>query len=151
MTSDESARLLGLASASIAGAFTTSQSALALIYDSMTVEWNNGGAAPKHMPSTNFAILATPATRGRSVQLELGGFSQPPGAGSIELDVDGTRTTVRPTEETFHAAVAVTLSADADTTPVIVTLNLAEPVDDSAAMLGLDTIDVSLPADENGC
>lgn len=138
-------QLLGLASASIAGAFTTSGSALSLIYDSMTVERNNGGTAPKHMPSTNFALLATPAARGRPVQLELSGFSQPPGAGSIDLDVGGTHTTVQPTGETFRAEVTVTLSADADTTPVVVTLNLPEPDDGSPAMLGLDSIDVSLP------
>lgn len=151
MTNDDSTGFLGLASASIAGSFTTAQSALSLIYDSMTVQWNNGGAAPKRMPSTSFAILATPATRGRSVQFELSGFSQPPGAGSIELDVGGTRSSVQLTEESFRAEVTVTLSADADTTPVIVTLNLPEPDDGSATMLGLDTIDISLPAGEERC
>jgi hypothetical protein len=40
--------------------------------------------------------------------------------------------------------VTFTLSAEADTTPVEVMLNLPQPADGSAAIFGLDTIDVSL-------
>jgi hypothetical protein len=89
MSGNEIPQLLGLASASIAGAFTTSPSAISLIYDAMTAEWNNGGTAPTRMPSASFAILASPAARGRTVQLILRGYGTPPGAGSLDLKVAG--------------------------------------------------------------
>jgi hypothetical protein len=36
------------------------------------------------------------------------------------------------------------LNAEADTTSITVTLDLLKPADDSPAMLGLDSIDISL-------
>jgi hypothetical protein len=144
MTDGESPRLLGLASASMAGAFVTNETVISLLYDAMTVSWNNGGAEPKHMPSTRFAIVASPAARGQSIRLSLNGFTQPAGAGALAVQVGGTQLKVEPDEEDYVETVTVTLSADADTTPVTVTLDLPEPADDSAAMVGLDSIDISL-------
>lgn len=145
MDRKEPAQLLGLASASLAGSFVSVSTAISLIYDSCTVEWNNDGAEPAHMPSTNFAILATPAARGRPVEFQLSGFAEPAGCGSVELSVGGMRITVQPTDETFSTRVSATLSADADVTPVVATLNLLKPDDGSAASFTLDTIDLSLP------
>lgn len=145
MDQKEPAQLLGLASASMPGSFTTVETAIALLYDSLKVEWNNGGAEPKRMPSANFAILASSAARGRSIQLELRGFAQPAGCGSVELSIGGVSINVRPTDESFSTRVSATLSADADVTPVIATLNLPKPDDGSAATFTLDSIDVSLP------
>lgn len=145
MDRNEPAELLGLASASIAGSFVTVPTAIALIFDSCKVEWNNGGAEPAHMPSANFAILASPAARGRPVEVQLNGFAQPPGCGSVDLAVGGTRITVRPTDEIFSTRVSATLSADADVTPVVATLNLPRPDDGAAASFTLETIDLNLP------
>ena len=145
MSGNETGQLLGLASASIAGSFVTNQSVIALLYDGITIERHSGGAEPKRMPSTSFAIVASPAARGRSIQLTLNGFAQPPGAGSVALQVGGAHLTVQPTEESYSATVTATLSADADTTPVIVTLDLPKPADDSQVGLQLDSIDVRLP------
>ncbi len=78
MDRNEPAQLLGLASASLAGSFVSVPTAISLIFDSCVVEWNNGGAEPAHMPSTNFALLASPAARGRSVEVQLSGFAQAP-------------------------------------------------------------------------
>jgi hypothetical protein len=144
MNSNESAQFVGLASASIAGSFVTNQSAISLLYDAMTIERHSGGAEPKHMPSTSFAIVASPAARGRSIELTLSGFAQPPGAGSLALQVGGEHSTVQPTEESYYVTVTATLSADADTTPVIVTLDLPKPADDSQVGLQLDAISVRL-------
>jgi hypothetical protein len=144
MDGNESPRFLGLASASLAGSFVTNQDVIALIYDAMTVQWNNGGAEPKHMPSTNFAIVASPAARGRSIQLTLSGFTQPAGTGAVTLQVGDTQLKVEPAAESYSETVTATLSADADTTPVTVTLELPKPADESAAMLGLDSIDIML-------
>lgn len=145
MGSNESAQLEGLASASMAGAFVTTQSAIALLYDAMKVEWNNGAPDPERMPGTNFAIVASPAARGATVRLELRGFSMPAGAGSIQLEIGGAPQTATSAGEDFFATVTATLSADADTTPVTVTLDLPKPADGAAASFTLDTIDVSLP------
>jgi hypothetical protein len=145
MSSNESGQLLGLAQASIAGSFVTNQTVISLIYDGMTIERHSGGPEPKHMPSTSFAIVASPAARGRSIQLTLSGFAQPPGAGSVALQIGGAHSTVLPTAESYSTTVTAMLSADADTTPVIVTLDLPKPADDSQVALQLDTIDVRLP------
>jgi hypothetical protein len=144
MTNNESARLVGLASASIAGSFVANRTVISLLYDALTVEWNNGGPEPERMPSTSFAIAASPAARGRSIELTLNGFVQPVGAGSVALKVGAAPLTVQPSEESYSATVTATLSADADTTPVEVTLDLPKPADDSAAMLTLDSIDIRL-------
>jgi len=144
MDSNEPQQLLGLAQASIAGSFTTTQTVISLLYDSMTVAWNNGGAEPERMPSTSFTIVASPAARGRPIQLVLNGFSQPGGAGSVQLQIGRAQFTAQAGEETYSTTVNATLSADADTTRVVVTLDLPKPTDDSAAMLALDTIDLSL-------
>ena len=56
------------------------QTVIALIYDAMTIERHSGGDDPKRMPSTSFTIVASPAARGRSIELTLSGFAQPPGA-----------------------------------------------------------------------
>ena len=145
MGGNERAALLGLASASIVGAFTSVSSAISVIYDALKAEWNNGGPDPERMPSTRFVIVASPAARGRAIELDLRGFCTPAGAGSLTLEVGGARQTVQPAEEEYYAKLTATLSADADTTPVIVTLDLPRPSDGSAAMLTLDSIDVSLP------
>ena len=144
MANDDSAQLVGLASASIAGSFVTNQTVISLIYDAMTIERHSGGAEPKRMPSTNFAIVASPAARGRSIELTLSGFAQPPGAGSVALQIGGADSTVQPSEESYYVTVTATLSADADTTPVIVTLDLPKPDDDSQVALQLDAISVRL-------
>jgi hypothetical protein len=146
MDHKEPAQLLGLASASMPGSFTTVETAIALLYDSLKVEWTTGGADPKRMPSANFAILASPAARGRPIKLELRGFAQPAGCGSVDLSIGGVQMTVRPTDASFSTRVSAALSADADVTPVIATLNLPKPADGSAASFTLDSIDVSLPA-----
>jgi hypothetical protein len=145
MDRKESGQLLGLASGSIAGSFVTNQTVISVIYDSMKVDWNNGAADPEHMPSTNFAVVASPAARGRSVQLGLRGYIQPVGAGSIRLEIGGAQTIAQLTEESFSATVTATLSLDADTTPVTLTLDLAKPADESLATLTLDSIDLLLP------
>jgi hypothetical protein len=145
MDNNESGQLLGLAQASIAGSFTTSPSVISLIYDAMTIERHSGSPEPKHMPSASFAIVASPAARGRSIELTLSGFAQPPGAGSLALQIGGVHSTVQPTEESYYTTVTATLNADADTTPVIVTLDLPKPADDSQVGLQLDAIDVRLP------
>jgi hypothetical protein len=145
MGGNEPAQLLGLASGSMAGAFTSTQSAISLIYDSMKVEWNNGAADPQRMPSTNFAIVASPAARGQTIRLDLRGFSMPAGAGSVQLEIGGAQSTATSDDEDFVATVTATLSADADTTPVTVTLDLPKPADEAVASLTLDSIDVSLP------
>ncbi|MEA3058158.1 MAG: hypothetical protein QOF34_973, partial [Sphingomonadales bacterium] len=93
----------------------------------------------------DFAILASPAARGRSIELNLSGFAQPAGCGSLDLSIGGARMTVRPTGDNFSTRVSATLNCDADTTPVIVTLNLPPPADGSAASLALESIDISLP------
>jgi len=144
MDGNEAVQLLGLAQASLAGTFTTSPSVISLIYDAMTIERHSGGAEPKHMPSTSFAIVASPAARGRSIELTLSGFAQPPGAGSLALQVGGAHSTVQPTEESYYMMVTATLNADADTTPVIVTLDLPKPADDSPVALQLDAVSVRL-------
>jgi hypothetical protein len=146
----EPAQLLGLATASIAGAFTTTQSSVALIYDAMTVEWNNGAPDPARMPSTDFAIVASPAARGRGIWLHLRGHATPLDTGSIEVKIGGESVTVRPTEEDYYEPIKARLSADADTTPVIVTLDLPDPADGALATLTLDSIDVTLPAYPDG-
>lgn len=145
MASNEPRQLLGLASASIAGSFTSTQSAIALLYDSMKVEWNNGAADSERMPSTNFAIVASPAARGQKIRLELHGFSFPAGAGSIQLQIGDAHLTATSADENFYAALSATLSADADTTRVTATLDLPKPADGAAASFTLDSIDVSLP------
>lgn len=144
MDDSEDARILGLASGSLAGSFAATRSTIALISDSMTVEWNNGGAEPRRMPSTHFAILVSPAARGRSIRLEFRGFARPVGAGSLAVQIGGTHLNVRPTEEGYHAMATAALSADSDTTPVIVTLHLPKPADRLPAMLTLDTVDATL-------
>lgn len=144
MDGNEPVQLLGLASASIVGSFTTSPSVISLIYDAMTIERHSGGAEPKHMPSTSFGIVASPAARGRSIELTLSGFAQPPGAGSVALQIGEAHSSVQPTEESYYTTVTATLSADADTTPVIVTLDLPKPADDSQVGLQLDAISVRL-------
>lgn len=144
MDSNGSPRFLGLASASLTGSFLTNQDVISLIYDAMTVEWNNGGAEPKHMPSMNFALVASPAARGRPIHLTLNGFGQPAGAGAVALQVGDTQLKVEPAAESYSETVTATLSADADTTAVTVTLDLPKPADESAAMFGLDSIDISL-------
>lgn len=144
MSDGESPQLLGLASASMAGAFTTTPTIISLLYDAMTVDWNNGGAEPKHLPSSDFAIVASPATRGRSIEIILSGFAQPAGAGAVALQIGDTRQTVDPAEERYSETVTATLSADSDTTPIIVTLDLPKPPDDSQATLDLDSIDIRL-------
>jgi len=144
MAIEETAQLVGLASASIAGSFTTSPSVISLIYDAMTIERHSSSPEPKHMPSASFAIVASPAARGRSIELTLSGFAQPPGAGALALQVGAADSTVQPTEESYYMTVTATLSANADTTPVIVTLDLAKPADDSQVGLQLDAISVRL-------
>jgi hypothetical protein len=144
MDGSKDAQLLGLASGSIAGSFVTTQTAIAVLYDSMKVEWNNGADDPKHMPSTNFAVVASPAAQGRTVQLRLSGYIQPAGAGSITLDVGSAKTTATPSEENFSVAVTAMLSADSATTPVILALDLPKPADGSLATLTLDSVDLSL-------
>ena len=144
MAGNESAQFLGLASASIAGSFTTNRVVISVLYDAMKVEWNNGGADPKRMPSTDFAILASPAARGQTVKFDLQGFSYPPGAGSVQLSIGGAPATATSAEEKFYASVTATLSADDDVTRVVVTLDLPKPDDGSAASFTLDSIDVSL-------
>lgn len=146
MGSVETSELLGLASASIAGSFLATQDAISLLYDAMTVEWNNCGPDPERMPSTSFAIVASPAARGKTVTLYIRGFSFPASVGAVQLDIGGTQVSATSSEENFVASVTATLSADSDVTPVTVTLDLPKPVDDAAASLALDSIDVSLPA-----
>jgi hypothetical protein len=145
MSNGPSAELLGLASGSLYGSFTANRSTISLIYDAMKVEWNNGGAEPERMPSTSFAIVASPDARGRTIELDLRGFSTPAGAGSVTLDVGGARLTAAPAEEEYYAKLEATLSADSDTTRVIATLDLPKPEDGAATMLTLDSIDVALP------
>lgn len=145
MRGSEPLHFLGLASGSMAGAFTTTQGTISLIYDSMKVEWNNGAADPKRMPSASFAIVATPAARGKTVRLDLRGFSSPAGAGSVQLETGGVQLTATSADEDFVATVTATLSADADTTPVTVTLDLPKPAGGTVASFTLDSIDVSLP------
>lgn len=144
MDGNEPVQLLGLASASIAGSFTTSPSVISLIFDAMTIERHSGGAEPKHMPSASFAIVASPAARGRSIELTLSGFAQPPAAGSLALQIGGAHSTVQPAEESYYTTATATLSAEADTTPVVVTLDLPKPADDSQVALQLDAISVRL-------
>ena len=144
MRDSEAPRLVGLASASIAGAFVTNETVMSLLYDAMTVAWNNGGAEPAHMPSTNFSLIASPAARGRSIRLRLNGFAQAAGGGAVALNVGGTQLRVKLAEENYGEEVTATLNAEADTTPITVTLDLPRPAGDSAAMLGLDSIDISL-------
>lgn len=145
MGGSESLQLLGLASGSMAGSFTTAGSALALLYDSMKVEYNNGAPDPERMPSATFAILASPDARGKTIQLHLLGFSMPAGAGSVRLRIGEVETVATSPEENFSATVTAVLSADADTTRVTVTLDLPKPDDGAVASLTLDSIDVSLP------
>jgi hypothetical protein len=97
------------------------------------------------MPATSFAIVATPAARGRTVTLFIRGFSSPPGAGGVALEIGGVAMRAASPDETFAAAVTATLSADSDVTPVKATLDLPRPEDGSAASFALDSIDVSLP------
>lgn len=144
MTGRESAQFLGLASATMPGSFTTNRDVISLIYDTMKVEWNNGGADPKHMPSADFGIVASPAARGKAVTFDLRGFASPAGAGSVQLDIGGSARKASSAEEGFFATVTATLSADSDLTAVKVTLDLPKPEDGSAANFTLDTIDVSL-------
>lgn len=144
MDGNEAIQLLGLAQASLAGSFRTTPSVISLLCDAMTIERHSGGAEPKHMPSTSFAIVASPAARGRSIELTLSGLALPPGAGSLALQVGGALSTVQPTEESYYMTVTATLSADADTTPVIVTLDLPKPTDDSQVGLQLDAVSVRL-------
>lgn len=141
---DESAQFLGLASASMAGSFNTIQDVISLLYDAMSVAWNNGGPDPERMPSASFAILASPAARGKTVRLALRGFAFPAGDGTVRLDIGGTAATASPSEESFSHIVTATLSADGDVTRVTVTLDLPRPADASATSLALDSIDVSL-------
>lgn len=145
MGGSEQSQLLGLASGSMAGAFTTTQSAISLLYDSMKVEWNNGAADPTRMPSTTFAIVASPAARGQTIRLDLRGFSLPAGAGSVQLEIGGVQSTAASADEDFVATVTAALSADSDTTPVTVAFDLPKPADGAVASLTLDSIDVSLP------
>jgi hypothetical protein len=144
MDGNDTGKLLGLASASIAGSFVSNSSVISVIYDSMEVEWNNGGADPKRMPSTNFTIVASPAARGRSVQIQLRGFAQPFGESSIGLEIGGSRISAKPTEESFSTTVTAALSSDSDTTPVTLTLELPKPDDGSLATLTLDSADLLL-------
>jgi hypothetical protein len=143
-------QLLGLSSASLHGAFTTSGSVLSLLYDAMTVARNNGRPPPEKMPSTHFALVANEAARGQSVRFDLSGFCTPAGAGRIRLEIGGQVSEVTATEERFYASATAVLNADAESTPVLVSLDLPEPADGAAAMLTLDSIDIELegPATE---
>jgi len=137
--------MLGLSAASIYGSFTTSGSTLSLIYDAMTVAWNNGGPAPERMPGTHFALVASDGARGRPVQFDLRGFCTPSGAGRIRVEIDGQASEVTPAEEDFCLVVAATLNPAGQSTRVIVNLDLPEPADGAAVMLTLDSIDARLP------
>ena len=145
MADNGNAQFLGLAAASLAGSFTTNRTVISVLYDAMKVEWNNGATDPEHMPSASLAIVASPAARGQKVKFDLRGFSYPPGAGAVRLDIAGTESRAASAEENFFASVTATLNADDDVTRVIVTLDLAKPEDGSAASFTLDSIDMSLP------
>ena len=138
-------QLIGLASASFGGSFTTNGNAVALIFDAMTAAWNQGGAERERMRSAAFSLVASPEARARTIRLTLSGFAQPPGAGALALQLGDASQKVQPAEESYSVTASATLSAESDITPVIVTLDLPKPADDSAAMLGLDSIDIFLP------
>lgn len=149
MTSN--ARILGLAQASMAGSFTLAGgNTLSLLFDSMVVGWNNGNPDPKRMPEVSFAIVASPEARGLPIKFEMRGFAQPPVSGIVRVKVGDRSYEALAVEEGYYAVVEANLDQSAETTAIIVTLDLPAPTDQSAAQLALDSIDLTLDPDAQG-
>ena len=117
-----SAQFLGLASASMAGSFNIVQDVISLLYDAMSVAWNNGGPTRAHaLRQLRHPCLAGGPRKDGAARAARASLSRRDG--TVRLDIGGTAATASPSEK-FLDIVTATLSVDGDVTRVTVTLDL---------------------------
>lgn len=140
-------RLLGISAGSLSSVTTAPGGCvMSLLFDSLRVEWNNGGTAPRRMPATHFALVGGSSSANSAIRLTFKGHATPGANARIRIDVDGRQIDLQATGEDFDLTADAKLSGDSADTLVRVTLDLPQPANSgTAAIMALDSIDIIMP------
>ncbi|MBX9858715.1 MAG: hypothetical protein K2Y20_03885 [Sphingomonas sp.] len=141
------ARFYGLSSGN-ASAFTASPngSAVSILFDNLQLERANSSVPPKNPAERHFTLAASPGAKGCRATFALRGGSialNTPRVGTIILNVEGRRATLRPEEDSWTFTVEMPL-ARRERTDVTVSLDLPLPAENGSALIVVDSVDVSL-------
>ncbi len=128
--------------------FTASPDArvITILYDALSVSWNNGSPDPVRMPEARFVLALDSQGAELALQLDLRGFASPACGARIRLTIGGDAQEILLDEETYCVSASAHLAADLEVAAVSLLLDLPQPSDGQPAVFALDSIDISCSA-----